>query len=493
MFVSHLSLLDFRSYSHVDVELEPGVNVFVGQNGQGKTNLVEAIGYVATLGSHRVAADFALIRAGAPRAMIRSKIVRGERSATVEIEIVNGKANRARVNRGTPGRPSDALGILKTVLFAPEDLVLVKGDPDARRRFLNELMVFISPRMSSVLGDYDRVIKQRSALLKSAVTASRSGRSFDLTTLDIWDSKLVQLGAQIMAFRQRLIAALRPYVLSSYDEVSLSQSVAELEYLSSAGIVLASISDDSVATVPELQDIADIESDLFDALKVVRKKELDRGVCLVGPHRDEIEMSLNSLPVKGYASHGESWSFALALRLASYRLMTDGPDTVGVDDQLSQYWWTDSDVDTEPVLILDDVFAELDSKRRTQLAKMISGARQVLITAAVLEDIPAELSGRVFNVSRGTNSDGTSTVNVKGVPEKSETELLAEKMLAARSAATASELKQPEMIDLSEVVLNESQTVMFEPNSAQNIVIHDNSEETKSSDISDVTTENQNP
>lgn len=425
MFVSHLSLMDFRSYSHVDLELEPGVNVLVGHNGQGKTNLVEAIGYVATLGSHRVAADLALIRAGSPRAMIRSKVVRGDRSATIEIEIVNGKANRARVNRGAPGRPSEALGILKTVLFAPEDLVLVKGDPDARRRFLNELMIFISPRMSSVLSDYDRVIKQRSALLKSAVAASKARRSFDISTLDIWDAKLAQLGAQIMAFRQRLVSSLRPYVHSSYDEVSLSQSVAQIEYSSSVSLTLATISGESVAPAPELQDIADIELDILAALKVVQRKELERGVCLVGPHRDEVEMALNGLPVKGYASHGESWSFALALRLASYRLMTDGPEADGLNDQLSQYWWTDSDVDTEPVLILDDVFAELDTRRRTQLAKMISGARQVIITAAVLEDIPKELSGTVFNVSRGTNADGTSTVVSERVVPHSETEELA--------------------------------------------------------------------
>lgn len=400
MYVSHLSLLDFRSYSHVDVEFQPGVNVLVGQNGQGKTNLAEAIGYVATLGSHRVAADVALIRAGAQRAMIRSRIVRGERSATVEIEIVNGKANRARINRGTPGRPADALGILKTVLFAPEDLVLVKGDPDARRKFLNELMIFISPRMSSVLSDYERIIKQRSALLKSAAGFGRSSKKLDLSTLDIWDAKLAQLGAQIMAFRQRLVVALRPYIHNSYDEVSLSQSTARIDYKSSVGNVLADQDDEQQPS--ETQPVEDIELDILRALAQVRAKEIERGVCLVGPHRDDVSMSLNDLPVKGYASHGESWSFALALRLASYQLMTHGPDADASDDQLSAYWWTDSDVDTEPVLILDDVFAELDTKRRSQLAQMITNARQVIITAAVADDIPAQLSGRVLRVNQGT-------------------------------------------------------------------------------------------
>ncbi len=427
MYVSHLSLMDFRSYEHIDIEFHPGVNIVVGHNGQGKTNLVEAVGYVATLGSHRVAADTALIRAGAQRAMIRSKIVRGDRSATVEIEIVNGKANRARINRGTPGRPSDALGLLKTVLFAPEDLVLVKGDPDSRRRFLNELMIFISPRMASVLSDYERVIKQRSALLKSSVAASRSGRAIDLTTLEIWDGKLAQLGASIMAFRQRLIAALRPYVRTSYDEVSMSQSVAEVEYVSSVSNTLSSIHDESVS---ELQSVQDIERDLLEALGVVRQRELERGVCLVGPHRDEIAMTLNDLPVKGYASHGESWSFALALRLASYRLMTDGPDEQAGTDELSRYWWTDSDVDTEPVLILDDVFAELDTKRRTQLARMVSDARQVLITAAVLEDIPQELGGRVLYVSRETLPGATSTVVVPDEQGSSDLDVYAQQIIA---------------------------------------------------------------
>ncbi len=444
MYVSHLSLLDFRSYGHIDVEFHPGVNILVGHNGQGKTNLVEAVGYVATLGSHRVAADTALIRAGTQRAMIRSKIVRGDRSATVEIEIVNGKANRARVNRGTPGRPSEALGLLKTVLFAPEDLVLVKGDPDARRRFLNELMIFISPRMASVLSDYDRVIKQRSALLKSAVAANRSGRTIDLTTLEIWDSKLAQLGASIMAFRQRLVAALHPYVRTCYDEVSMSQSVAEIQYVSSVWTTLSAIDDESSGLAATLQSVEEIERELLEAIRLVRQRELDRGVCLVGPHRDEVAMTLNDLPVKGYASHGESWSFALALRLASYRLMTDGPDEHAGTDELSQYWWTDSDVDTEPVLILDDVFAELDTKRRTQLANMISGARQVLVTAAVLDDIPSELGGRVLHVSRETSVGGISTVIVPDNQDSSDTETYARQIIAQRS-------QQPTHVDSSPV------------------------------------------
>ncbi|WP_435298912.1 DNA replication/repair protein RecF [Timonella sp. A28] len=402
MYVSHLSLLDFRSYDRVDVEFQSGVNILVGQNGQGKTNLVEAIGYIATLGSHRVATDAALIRHKQPRAFIRSRIVRGDRSQTVEIELINGKANRARINRGTPGRTADALGILKTVLFAPEDLVLVKGEPDARRRFLNELTVFISPRMSAVLSDYDRVIKQRSALLKSSIAARKAGRTQDLSTLDVWDAKLASLGAQIMAFRQRLVHALKPYVHSSYNQVSLNQSSAHITYMPSMHI-----RDETPVEETEdvLHSVSEWETTLIEALTHVRSKELDRGVCLVGPHRDDVFMALNELPVKGYASHGESWSFALALRLASYRLMTDGPQHDSASDELSQYWWTDSDVDTEPVLILDDVFAELDSKRRRQLAHLIADARQVIITAAVGDDIPEELSGKTFYVSHGQVSE----------------------------------------------------------------------------------------
>lgn len=398
MYVSHLSLRDFRSYEEVDLELEPGVNALVGPNGQGKTNLVEAVGYAATLGSHRVASDAALIRAGQARALLRTRVVRGDRASTIEIELNQGRANRARINRSPAPRVRDVVGILRTVLFAPEDLVLVKGDPDARRRFLDELTVLVTPRMSGVLADYERVLRQRSALLKSA--GVRRGRPTppDLTTLDVWDAKLAQLGAQVIAVRQRLVRALAPHVGLAYEQVSAGQGRAELGYRSSlAGALDAG---DETPAEAAVESPAALEAQMLEALGRVRAKELERGVCLVGPHRDDLTLVLGGLPAKGYASHGESWSFALALRLASYRFLTDGAPGGG-DVGEDELWVADPREDGEPVLILDDVFAELDVRRRDRLAELVAGARQVLITAAVPQDVPAVLAGARFDVLGG--------------------------------------------------------------------------------------------
>ena len=404
MYVSHLSLLDFRSYSQVDVELEPGINTLVGPNGQGKTNLVEAIGYVATLGSHRVATDAALIRAGAARAVVRTRIVRGDRASVIELEITQGKANRARLNRSPVARPRDILGIARTVLFAPEDLVLVKGDPDARRRYLDELAVLLVPRMAGVFADYDRVLRQRGALLKTAGAARRSAASADLRTLDVWDAKLAEVGAQIIALRTELVAALAPHVATAYEQVSAGQGHAEIEYKSSLAAALGGAAHTDTMTragdtPPDaVAPTAQIELQLLEAMAALRSKEIERGVCLVGPHRDDLVLTLGGLPAKGYASHGESWSFALALRLASYRLLTDGP---GSTPGTESFWFAESGPDTEPVLILDDVFAELDARRRTRLAELVAGAGQVLITAAVLHDIPEQLVGTRLDVAGG--------------------------------------------------------------------------------------------
>ncbi|MFE4465193.1 DNA replication/repair protein RecF [Oerskovia sp. NPDC056781] len=398
MYISHLSLADFRSYTSVDVELEPGVNAFVGPNGQGKTNLVEAIGYVATLGSHRVPSDAALVRAGASRAVVRARIVRGDRASTVEIEIAAGKANRARINRAPAGKPRDVLGIARTVLFAPEDLALVKGDPDGRRRFLDQLAVLLVPRFAGVLSDYDRVLRQRSALLKSAGGAMRASRSStpDLRTLDVWDAKLAATGAQIVALRLQLVAALQPYAAAAYEQVSSGQGEAHIAYRSS---VAAALEDprDGVGQEIGPQTVEALETQLLEAMAALRSKEIERGVCLVGPHRDDLVLTLGGLPAKGYASHGESWSFALALRLASYRLLTDGaPEAAG-----SLLWSPDWGPDGEPVLLLDDVFAELDVRRRDRLADLVAGANQVIITAAVPEDVPRQLSGLRLDVLDG--------------------------------------------------------------------------------------------
>ena len=394
MYVSHLSLLDFRSYAAADVELEPGPNAFVGRNGQGKTNLVEAIGYVATLGSHRVATDTPLIRAGAERAVVRTRIVRADRASTVELEITAGKANRARVNRGQAGRARDVLGILRTVLFAPEDLALVKGDPDGRRRFLDQLVVQLLPRAAGLLSDYERVVRQRSALLKSLRGAQRAGSAPDLTTLEVWDAKAAQLGAQILTMRLALVRALRPEVAAAYEQVSDADGDAELTYR---------------ATVPEVDGGThapppeELEKAILAAMSEVRAQEVERGVSLVGPHRDDLVLTLGGLPAKGYASHGESWSFALALRLASYRLLggvgADAPVSATAQDDV--FWDPDHGTDADPVLVLDDVFAELDVRRRERLAELVAPARQVLITAAVPEDVPAQLLGARFEVTPG--------------------------------------------------------------------------------------------
>ena len=401
MYVSHLSLTDFRSYHGVDLELEPGITALVGPNGQGKTNLVEALGYVATLGSHRVPPDAALIRSGADRAVVRAKVVRAGRPTLVEIEVTAGRANRARVNRSPVPRARDVLGILRTVLFAPEDLALVKGDPDGRRRFLDELTLLVTPRMAAVVADYERVLRQRSALLKSAGAAVRGSRgSADLRTLDVWDAKLAQTGAQIVAARLALLGALHPLVAGAYDQVSSGQGEAHLAYKSSLDASLADDADGRSraagtpgdVAVPVDRSVELLEAQLLEAMGRLRSKEIERGVCLVGPHRDDLVLSLGGLPAKGYASHGESWSFALALRLASYRLLTDpdGPE-----------WVSDWGEDGEPVLILDDVFAELDVRRRDRLASLVADARQVLVTAAVAGDVPEQLAGGRVDVMDG--------------------------------------------------------------------------------------------
>ncbi|MFJ1795611.1 DNA replication/repair protein RecF [Kitasatospora griseola] len=371
MHVAHLSLADFRSYARVEVPLDPGVTAFVGPNGQGKTNLVEAIGYIATLGSHRVATDAPLVRLGAERAVVRASVVaQGGRTTLVELEITPGKANRARLNRSDNVRPRDVLGVLRTVLFAPEDLSLVKGDPGERRRFLDELLTARAPRLAGVRSDYERVLKQRNALLKTAATARRhgGGKAADLATLEVWDGHLARTGAELTAFRIQLVAALQPLVAEAYRQLAPGGGETVLEYRSSFE-----------GELPTSREQA--EQQLLDALQSARAQEVARGLTLVGPHRDELLLRLGPLPAKGYASHGESWSYALALRLASYELLrAEGG---------------------EPVLILDDVFAELDARRRDRLAELVAGGEQVLVTAAVAEDVPEALSGARYAVSDG--------------------------------------------------------------------------------------------
>ena len=371
MRLTHLSLRDFRSYTEVELPLDPGVTALVGPNGQGKTNLVEAVGYLATLSSHRVAADAPLVRLNAERAVVRGNVTRGTRAMLVEVEISPGKANRARVNRSPVPRPRDVLGILRTVLFAPEDLAMVKGDPSERRRFLDDLLVVRTPRLAGVRADYDRVLRQRNALLKSAGASIRAGKG-DLRTLEVWDSNLATTGAELLAARIELVDALRPLVDKAYDAVADSGGPAALDYRCSLG-----------DGVPLVADRDMLSGALLNAISELRKNELERGVSLVGPHRDDLLLKLGPMPAKGYASHGESWSFALALRLAAYDLLSSDTD------------------DGEPVLILDDVFAELDSQRRERLAGLVAGAEQVLVTAAVPDDVPEALAGARVDVMGG--------------------------------------------------------------------------------------------
>jgi len=376
LHVAHLSLHNFRSYADLEVALEPGVTAFLGLNGQGKTNVVEAIDYIARLSSHRVASDAPLVRHGAEQAVVRAAVVRDERQALIEIEINPGTSNRARINRSTLPKPREVLGMVRTVLFSPEDLALVKGDPSDRRRFLDDLLISRAPRFAGVKSDYDRVLKQRNSLLKTAGSTRRGGSSSEsaLSTLGVWDAHLARAGAELLSARIALVEDLRPLVGKAYEAVARGAVRADATMAYKSSFELAAYD----GPAPDRNDLG---QEILEELARRRSDELDRGISLVGPHRDELTLNLGPLPVKGYASHGECWSFALALRLASYDLLrADGDD---------------------PILILDDVFAELDTERRQRLAEMVADAEQVLVTAAVPADVPAALKGARFDVADG--------------------------------------------------------------------------------------------
>lgn len=368
--------------------------MFVGRNGHGKTNLLEALGYLSTLSSHRVSSDAPLLRAGTQKAFAGAIVVNGGRELGIDIEINDGRQNRARINQSPVRRTREILGVLRTVLFAPEDLSLVRGDPGDRRRFMDELLSTRFPRLSGVRADYDKVLRQRSALLKTAGGALRRGsRSEDgasaLATLDVWDGHLAAHGAELLAARLELMHVLAPHVSAAYHSIAPESRPASLRYRSSLGEVLPPEFDDP-ARVPESDDRELLETMFLHRLAEVRSREIERGVCLVGPHRDDLELILGDQPAKGYASHGESWSFALSLRLGAFGLLrSEG---------------------TDPVLMLDDVFAELDRKRRSALAAVAATAEQVLITAAVPEDVPDELTGARFPVGVEDTDDGRFSV-----------------------------------------------------------------------------------
>jgi DNA replication and repair protein RecF len=385
VIVRALSLTDFRNYARAEVELTAGPTLFVGSNGQGKTNLVEALGYLSTLGSHRVSVDHAMIRQGCDAAIIRATLEAGERRLLAEVQINRVGANRAQVNRSAI-KMRELPRYFSSVLFAPEDLALVRGEPSGRRRFLDELLVLCSPRMAGVIADYERILKQRNALLKSARASGL--RTDGGGTLEIWDDKLVSLGSELIVARVELVGKLLPEVQAAYLAVAGEEHHATMSsYLSILQAETAPSDSDSEGfdSAPGTRDInlAEAARRFRDCLARVRRRELERGLTLVGPHRDDLLLELNSLPARGYASHGESWSFALALKIASAMVLR-----------------RDSAVG-DPVLILDDVFAELDESRRARLADAVSSFEQVLITAAVLRDVPQELTATTVHIDAG--------------------------------------------------------------------------------------------
>lgn len=388
MHLRHLRLLDFRSWPLLELELEPGVTTLVGRNGHGKTNVLEAVGVLASLRSHRVATDAPMIRTGAGTALVGALAHNAGRELTVELALNSGKANRARLNTSPCRRLSDVLGVVQSVLFAPEDLALVRGEPAERRRLLDELMIQRRPALGGDLSEYSSVLRQRTALLKSASGALRRGRpegsATVLDTLDVWDGRLAELGARVVAGRIALLRQLRPLVVDAYRGLAPESRPADLTYR----FRVADAPDESELTDPEL-----VEAVLLAELGRLRRDEIDRGMSLVGPHRDDLILSLGDEPAKGFASHGETWSFALALRLGSLELFrADG---------------------AEPVLLLDDVFAELDRHRRAALADVAAGVEQVLITAAVGEDVPGSLRGvRHDVVMTGEGADRHSAMTV---------------------------------------------------------------------------------
>lgn len=373
MRVSHVALDDFRSYRHAVVEFAPGTTVLLGSNGQGKTNLVEAVSYLSAFSSHRVSAEQALVRlplssdeAQPGGAVVRVRLVTaGERETVIELEIVRGKANRAKVNR-TQVRPREVLGLLKSVVFSPEDLQIVRGDPQVRRQFLDDLLIQQHPLIAQVKSDFDKVARQRAALMKSAQAQLRRGFTPDFSTVEVWDDTFAQLSAQLSLARVGLVEELRGPAAHAYEEIGGSPRKLDIEFLASQG------------NCPVGGDVATIAGELKEILASSRMKEAERGVNLFGAHRDDLKLTLGGMPVKGYASHGETWSVALSLRLGAFELLSRDGDT--------------------PILILDDVFAELDSSRRAGLTRMITEAEQVLITAAVADDVPQELHAQVHAV-----------------------------------------------------------------------------------------------
>jgi DNA replication and repair protein RecF len=380
MHVKHLTLSNFRNYKTVELPLNQGINLLVGKNGQGKTNLAEAIFYAATLSSHRVSGYLPLIKQGESKAIIRILARFDDRENLLELELNTQGSNRARINKSDASRVRDVLGYVNAVIFSPEDLDIVKRDPSNRRAFIDELIVQLTPRMAGVYSDYERVLKQRNTLLKSARNIPTGSSS--LGTLDSWDQSLVRIGSEIISARFDITARLAPHLQEAYAAIADEKNDPSVKLRSS--LLSNDIESETSNEFLDTGNREEIENLFQQRLKDVRSKELERGVTLVGPHRDDLLLLLGTLPAKGYISHGESWSYALALKLASAELIRKEARA------------------GDPVLILDDVFAELDSTRRSRLAALVSHNEQVIITAAVAEDVPFELSATRFYVNAGS-------------------------------------------------------------------------------------------
>ena len=358
MYIKHLALTNYRSYSQLDLELQPGVNIFIGKNGEGKTNIVESILYLSYLSSHRTASDAPLVQLGSTAGYVRAKVENGEREILVELEINAEKANRARINQNTTRSQRELLGLVQAIYFSPEDLDLVRGDPAIRRRFVDQLLILRYPRLAAVMSDYDRAVKQRNSLLKN-----RSSNA----SLQPWNNHVANFGGEIIAARLSLLADFEPTFTEVYKEIS-SAKKAFITYKSSI---------DEPSLLPD-----ENRAKIIAKMESVAHQEFERGVTLVGPHRDDLLLMLGDHFVKGYASHGESWSVALSLKLASYQLLQNEG--------------------ARPILILDDVFSELDEERRTKLIALANTAEQTFITVAVQSDLPDELSGQTFAVKSGS-------------------------------------------------------------------------------------------
>ena len=360
MYIRELHLRDFRSWPELKLDLEPGIVLFVGRNGFGKTNIVEALGYIAHLSSHRVNQDAPLVRQNTNSARVSATAVNQGRELTAHLLIKPHAANQAQINRTRCKSPRELLGVVKTVLFSPEDLALVRGEPAERRRYLDDIIATRTPRLAGVKADYDKVLRQRNALLKSASAAMRRGYgdtegASALATLDVWDSQLAALGAQVIKARLELVDHLAELIPAAYESLAPESRPAHISYKSTI----------------DISDREVLDAVMLAELGAKRQREIERGISLVGPHRDDVELHLGSTPAKGFASHGETWSYAISLRFAEFQLLRSE--------------------DSDPILILDDVFAELDAQRREKLVKLAAGVEQVFITAAVDEDLPENL------------------------------------------------------------------------------------------------------